>query len=67
MKQETQAIKEWRESWENSVWECKDTGEQLTILPNMVKMKAFYSFGQCYIDLGDEYYGRFGGNIKRLK
>ncbi|MNK14317.1 hypothetical protein D3C87_324220 [compost metagenome] len=53
--------KEWRESWENTTWQCTKTGKQITITPEMVTMGAFYSFGESYVDLGNEFYSRFGG------
>lgn len=58
---ENSKLKEWRERWENTTWRCKISGEQITISPEMVKIGAFYRFGESYIDLGNEFYCRFGG------
>lgn len=67
MKKETPALENWRKSWENTKWVCCETGESLTITPEMVKIGACYSFGNSYVDLGDEYYGRMGGNPKKVE
>lgn len=67
MRQETEKIKEWRDYWTDSVWECEETGKRLTITPEMVYFNAFYTFGNSYVDLGDSYYCRLGGSPKRIE
>lgn len=60
-------LDEWRESWENTTWRCGKTGEQITITPEMVMFGAFYQFGESYVDLGNEFYSRFGGHPVRVE
>lgn len=46
--------------WAGTKWRCGITGEEIT-LPYDVKPKQFFSFGDSFIDVGDGYYSRAGG------
>ena len=52
--------------WGGSRWRCGITGEGCT-LPLVVHRGDFYSFGKSYIDVGDEFYARFGGKPIEVK
>ena len=54
-----------KSSWVGRKFLCKDTGETLTI-PENVHAKCFYDFGECFVDVGDGYYARFGGDIEEI-
>ena len=57
----------WKASdWIGRTFRCKDTGETLTI-PEDVHEAQFFSFGDCFVDVGRGYYARFGGNIEEVK
>ena len=48
-------------------FQCNKTKEIFTI-PEDVRPKAFYTFGDgCFIDVGDGYYSRWGGDFTELK
>lgn len=48
-------------------FQCNTTKEVFTI-PEDVRPKAFYTFGDdCFIDVGDGYYSRCGGGFIELK
>lgn len=48
-------------------FQCNTTKEVFTI-PEDVRPKAFYMFGDgCFIDVGDGYYSRWGGDFTELK
>ena len=42
-------------------WECGITGEKFE-MPDDYGKKHYFKFGQSFIDLGDGYYSRYGGN-----
>ena len=46
--------------WASTKWRCNITGEVL-IIPEDVKEKQFFTFGDSFIDVGDGYYSRMGG------
>lgn len=54
------------EDWIGRTFKCLDTGEKVKLTKKMVKPKAFISIGNGYIDLGDGYYYRGGGNIQEI-
>ena len=55
-------------------WECGITGEKFEMpndygitggkfeMPNDYGKRHYFEFGQSFIDLGDGYYSRYGGN-----
>ncbi len=51
--------------WAGRKYRCMDTGEELTI-PHDVRPKQFFAFGECFVDVGDGYYGRMGGNLEEI-
>ena len=51
----------WKLTWADSKWKCDYTGEEFT-LPTEVRKGDFYSFGKSFVDTGDGYYSRWGGN-----
>lgn len=59
------SLNEFRKVWAGRTFKCKDTEETFTI-PEDVYFKEFYSFGNCFVDVGNEYYARFGGNIEEI-
>ena len=57
-------LEKFREQWAGREFACLDTGETLTI-PSDVRECDFFSFGNCFIDVGRfGFYSRMGGNIK---
>ena len=42
-------------------WECGITGEKFE-MPDDYGKRHYFKFGQSFIDLGDGYYSRYGGN-----
>ena len=50
------------EEWMGRTFKCNDTGETMTI-PDDVKPKQFFKFGDCFIDVGDGMYSRAGGDF----
>lgn len=52
--------------WAGRVFECSVTGERLKITDD-VRAKAFYLFGDAFIDVGDGYYSRSGGKFIEIK
>jgi hypothetical protein len=54
------------EEWAGKQFKCTETGEILTI-PADVRPKSFYQFGNCFVDVGDGYYSRMGGNLQQLE
>lgn len=53
------------EDWAGKQFRCTETGQVLTI-PADVRAKAFYQFGNCFIDVGDGYYSRAGGKFVQI-
>ena len=51
--------------WGNTKWKCGITGEEIT-LPSIIYRGQFFEFGKSFIDVGDEYYSRAGGNPIRM-
>lgn len=58
-------LNEFRKLWSGRTFKCKDTEETFTI-PEDVYFKDFYSFGDCFVDVGTEHYSRFGGNVEEV-
>jgi hypothetical protein len=52
-------------AWVGRRFLCKTTGEIL-VIPEDVRARQFYSFGDCFVDVGDGFYARFGGAIMEL-
>jgi len=55
------SMTEFQKMWVGRVFECLDTGERITI-PNNVRPRQFFSFGNSFVDVGDGYYSRAGGH-----
>lgn len=47
-------------NWAGRVFKCGITGHMIRI-PNDVKPKQFFRFGESFIDVGDGVYSRAGG------
>lgn len=54
-----------QEKFAGREFRCKKTGETLTI-PSNVRTGQFFEFGDCFIDVGDTYYSRWGGDLEEL-
>ena len=55
-------LKELRKTFSGRVYKCLDTGQTVT-LPDDVRFGQCIQIGNGYIDVGDGYYFRVGGNI----
>lgn len=53
------------ELWIGRKFKCSTTDEILTI-PSDVNARRFFSFGDCFIDVGDGYYYRSGGHYVEI-
>lgn len=58
-------LKDFRDKWVGRTFRCKKTGVEFTI-PEDVFYKQFFSFGDSFIDVGDGYYSRVGGDIEEV-
>lgn len=47
--------------WGGTKWKCGITDEEFT-MPNVVTRGQFFQFGNSFIDVGDEFMCRLGGN-----
>lgn len=52
--------------WVGRKFKCIRTGEEL-VIPDTITYGSFFEFGNCFIDVGDNYYSRFGGEIEEIK
>lgn len=59
------ALKEFREMWCGRKFVCEKTGAILTI-PDTVRMKQYFQFGESSVDVGDGLYSRYGGYVKEI-
>ena len=59
-------LAEFRKTWAGRTFRCNTTGVEFTI-PEDVYYRQFFAFGESYIDLGDGYYWRVGGDIEEIK
>ena len=58
---------EFRCQWIGRKFKCKNTGEEL-IIPENVREKDFYPFGDCFVDVGVlNGYSRFGGPVEEIQ
>lgn len=58
---------EFKAKWASRRFRCKTTGEEF-VIPDDVQECDFYSFGECYIDVGRlNAYCRFSGHIEEIK
>ena len=55
------------EVWIGRKFRCKSTGQVLELTKENVLPRAFLSFGESFIDLGDGYYRRAGGSFEEVK
>lgn len=51
-----------KKDWVGRTFQCRDTGVMFT-MPDDVTPRRFYPIGNGFVDVGDGYYARFGGNI----
>lgn len=51
--------------WAGRMFVDNHTGTELTI-PDNVRPKQFFSFGDSFIDVGDGHYSRAGGDFEEL-
>lgn len=56
-----------KSKWIGRKFKCIETGEILELTEENVFPRKFIGFGNCFIDLGDGYYARFGGKIEEIK
>lgn len=59
-------IEDFRKFWVGRQFRCCTTGVILTI-PDNVRPKEFFQFGDSYIDVGDDYYFRAGGKFEEIE
>lgn len=59
-------MNEFQKKWVGKTYRCKVTGEIL-IIPEDVKPRQFFTFGECFIDVGDGWYSRRGGPIEVIE
>ena len=52
--------------WGGRKFKCGITGEEIT-LPSVIHRGQFFAFGQSFVDVGDEFMCRFGGNPVELE
>ena len=52
-------------NWIGRKFKCSTTDEVITI-PSDVRTKQFFSFGDCFIDVGDGYYYCSGGHYVEI-
>ena len=55
----------FRSEWVGRKFECKDTGVVFTI-PSNVSRGDFFKIGNGFVDVGDGYYSRKGGNVVEI-
>lgn len=55
----------WRCDWIARRFKCLETGEVFQI-PDDVYYNQFFKVGNGFIDVGNEYYCRFGGKIQEI-
>lgn len=60
-------LAEFKKMWIGRTFRCLSTGHTITLTEDIVRPKAFIAFGDSYIDLGDGYYSRAGGNFEEVK
>lgn len=53
---------DFQKEWAGRTFRCLETGETL-VIPDDVKRRQFFTFGECFVDVGDGFYARFGGNM----
>ena len=53
---------DFQKEWAGRTFRCLETGETL-VIPNDVRRRQFFTFGECFVDVGDGFYARFGGNM----
>lgn len=59
-------LEEFRAAWVGRRFRCRNTGEIL-IIPEDVRECDFFSFGDCFVDVGRwPHYSRWGGNMDEL-
>jgi len=58
-------LKEFRSKWAGHKFKCLETGEVFQI-PDDVNYNQFFKVGSGFIDVGNEYYCRFGGKIQEV-
>lgn len=57
----------FQKRWVGRKFKCIETGEIL-IIPDNVYQTQFFSFGNCFVDVGREgCYSRFGGNFEEVE
>ena len=49
-----------RKEWAGRIFKCTKTGE-VFVIPDDVRARDFFSFGESFVDVGDGWYARFGG------
>ena len=57
---------EWRCDWIARRFKCLETGQVFEI-PDDVYYNQFFKVGNGFVDVGDAYYFRIGGNIEEVK
>lgn len=57
---------QWRCDWIARRFKCLETGEVFQI-PDDVYYNQFFKVGNGFVDVGDGYYCRIGGNIEEVK
>lgn len=55
-----------KEDWIGRVFRCPVTQEQVIITESMAFPGKFIIIGEGFLDLGDGYYSRVGGNVVEI-
>lgn len=58
-------LEEFRKLWAGRTFKCLDTDVVFT-MPDDVKPREFFPIGNGFIDVGDGFYSRGGGNIVEI-
>lgn len=56
-----------KSKWIGRKFKCKKTGKILELTEENASSRKFLGFGECFIDLGDGHYARFGGEMEEIK
>lgn len=57
---------EFRQKWVGRKFKCLNSGEEFTI-PDNVRKGDFFYVGDGFIDVGDEFMHRVGGNLIEVR
>lgn len=58
-------IEEFNKIWKGRKFRCKDT-DTVFVVPDCVAPRDFFLFGNCFVDVGDGHYARYGGHVEEI-